>query len=84
MSEPRLADLAEIIGSYVDLSSVILRPESVLGEDVPIDSQDMLRILSRIRAKYRVVFAPRDILAMKTIGDLLAIVRRLAAKEPEK
>jgi acyl carrier protein len=84
MNEPRLADLAEILGSYVDLSAVALRPESVLGKDVPIDSQDMLRVLSRIQAKYRIAFAPQDVLALKTMGDLLAVVCRLAAKGQEK
>jgi acyl carrier protein len=84
MNEPRLADLAEIISSYVDLSAITLRPESVLGEQVPIDSQDMLRVLSRIQAKYRIAFGPRDILTLKTMGDLLAMVRRLAGKGQEK
>ncbi|MGO9010389.1 MAG: acyl carrier protein [Bryobacteraceae bacterium] len=84
MNEPRLADLAEIIGSYVDLSTVTLRPESVFGEEVPIDSQDMLRVLSRIQAKYRIALEPRDILTLKTMGDLLAVVRRLAGKGQEK
>jgi acyl carrier protein len=84
MNEPRLADLAEIIGSYVDLTAVPLRSESVLGEDVPIDSQDMLRVLSRIQVKYRIAFGPRDLLELKTMGDLVAVVRRLAAKGHER
>lgn len=84
MNEPRFADLVEIIGSYVDLSGVTLRPESVFGEEVPIDSQDMLRVLSRIQAKYRIRFGPRDILTLKTMGDLLTLVRRLAGKGREK
>jgi acyl carrier protein len=84
MNEPCLADLAEIVGSYVDLSAVALRPESVLGEDVPIDSQDMLRVLSRIQAKYRIKFAPRDVLTLKTMGDLLSVVRRLAGNGQER
>lgn len=84
MNEPNLADLAEILDSYVDLSTVTLGPESVLGEAVPIDSHDMLRVLSRIQTKYRITFAPRDVLALKTMGDLLALVRRLVEKGQEK
>lgn len=80
MNEPEFSDLAEIMGSYVDLSAVTLGSESVLGQDIPVDSQDMLRVLSRIQAKYRIVFAPRDVLTLKTMGDLLAIVRRLVEK----
>jgi len=77
MNQPSLADVAEIVGSYVDLSAVALRPESVLGAGVPIDSQDMLRVLSRLQAKYRIAFAARDVLRLKTVGDLLGLVRRL-------
>ncbi len=84
MNQPTLADLAEIIGSYVDLSAVTLRLESVLGEEVPIDSQDMLRVLSRIQAKYRIAFGPRDVMTLKKMGDLLAVVRRLTEQGPEK
>jgi hypothetical protein len=46
MNEPRLADLAKIMRSYADLSTVILSPGSVLGEDLPIDSQDKLQVAS--------------------------------------
>jgi len=84
MNEPRLADLAEIVGSYADLSAVILCPQSVLGEDLPIESQNMLRLLPRIQAKYRIAFGPRDILTLRKIRDLLAMVRRLAGKAHEK
>jgi acyl carrier protein len=80
MNEPTLADLAEIIGSYVDLSATALGPESVLGAEVPVDSQDMLRVLSRIQAKYHIAFEPRDVLRLKTMGDLLAVVHRLVQK----
>lgn len=80
MNEPTLAELTEIIGSYVDLSTVALSPESVIGGEVPIDSQDMLRVLARLQAKYRIAFEPRDVLRLETIGDLLALVRRLVQK----
>jgi hypothetical protein len=44
----------------------------------------MLRVLSRIQAKYRIKFAPRDVLTLKTMGDLLSVVRRLAGNGQER
>jgi len=40
----------------------------------------MLRVLSRIQAKYKIAFVPRDLLGLKTLGDLLAIVQRLVER----
>ncbi|MGA2433860.1 MAG: acyl carrier protein [Bryobacteraceae bacterium] len=76
MKQPTLGDLAEIVGSYVDLSSVRVTEETAFGDDIPIDSQDMLRVLSRIQALYRIKFEAKDVLRIATMGDLLASVRR--------
>jgi acyl carrier protein len=76
MNHPTLCDLTDIVGAYVDLSSVAVTEASVLGDDIPIDSQEMLRVVSRIKALYRVTLTGRDLFAVVTMGDLLAAVRR--------
>ena len=78
MKQPTLGDLTEIVGSYVDLSSVRVTEESAFGDDIPIDSQEMLRVLSRIQALYRIKFEARDVLRIAKMGDLLASIRRHA------
>ena len=76
MKPPTLNDLAEIVGSYIDLSSVRVTEKSSFRVDIPIDSQDMLRVLSRIQALYEFKFDAREILGITTMGDLVAAVRR--------
>ncbi|MGO9242760.1 MAG: acyl carrier protein [Bryobacteraceae bacterium] len=76
MRPPTLDDLAEIVGAYVDLSSTPVTEKSAFGTDIPIDSQDMLRVLSRIQAQYSFKFDVREVLGVATLGDLLAVVHR--------
>jgi len=76
LKQPTLGDLTEIVGSYVDLSSIRVTLESSFGDDIPIDSQDMLRVLSRIQGLYMIKLRAPDILSIATMGDLLALVRR--------
>jgi acyl carrier protein len=76
VKQPTLGDLTEIVGSYVDLSSVKVTEQSAFGDDIPIDSQEMLRVLSRVQAIYRIKLDARGVLGIATMGDLLALVRR--------
>jgi len=71
-----LETVLELIGEVVDLSGLSPDAEAVLGEDIPMDSKDMMRILSRLESRYRFRFSPPDIMTLRTIGDLLAAVRR--------
>lgn len=68
-------DLIELFGEVIDLSGIKMDTNAVLGDDIPIDSKEMLRILSRIESKYRFRFKPGDILNFKTLGDILEVVR---------
>ena len=82
MNECTLEQLAEIFDEVVDLAGVEVREESVLGDDVPIDSREMLRVLSRIESRHGIRFTPGDTLQMRTLGDVLAAVRRRARGKP--
>jgi acyl carrier protein len=67
--------LAEIVCSYADLSSVRVTEETAFA-NLPIDSQDMLRVFSRIQAIYKIKLDAKDVLGATTMGALLAAVRR--------
>ena len=54
---------------------------AVLGDDIPVDSGDMLRVISRVEAKYSFKFEPEEILRLKTLGDFFEIVRSKAGKK---
>ena len=75
-AEASLSVIEEIFGEVVDLSGITFRPEAVLGEDIPVDSKEMLRILSRIESRYRIHFEPEDLLQLRTLDDLLRIIQR--------
>jgi acyl carrier protein len=70
-----LQDLRECFAEVIDLTGVELRRQAVLGDDVPVDSMEMLRILSRIEARYGFRFGPQVVLQLVTVGDLLDAAR---------
>lgn len=76
MQEPSIDQVAEVLGEIVDLSGVNVDERAVLGEDIPLDSKEMLRVVSRIESLYRFHFAPGDLLGVQTVGDLLDAIRR--------
>lgn len=73
--------MEEIFGEVVDLSGIAFKPESLLGDEIPVDSKDMLRILSRIESRYRFRFQPEEILQLRTLADLLQALDRNTAEE---
>ncbi len=77
--EITLDQLAEVVGEVVDLSGVQVREDAVLGDDIPVDSREMLRVVSRVESTFGAKFTPRDLLRAKTLGDLLEITRQRAA-----
>ena len=76
MATANLDDLREIVGEVVDLSDVTLSESAVIGQDVALDSQEMLRVLSRIESRYAFRFSIQDMAGLKTVGDLLATIER--------
>lgn len=76
MAAVTLKELAELVGEVVDLSGVTLREEAVIGDDIALDSQEMLRVLSRIEARYQFRFHLRDLTKLKTLGDVLKTIER--------
>ena len=76
MREVTLDEIAEIFGEIIDVSDIEMTSGTVLGEDIPVNSSEMLRILSRIQGRYGFRFDPREILGLRTLGDLLETVRR--------
>jgi len=76
MREAAINELEEIFGEVIDLSGIKMVESSVLGEDIAVDSKEMLRILSRIESRYKFRFDPRKVLSLKTIGDILETVQR--------
>jgi len=75
MREVTLGQLIELLEEIIDVSGLKIDSNMVLGEDIPIDSAEMLRILSRIESRYKFRFRTREILSLKTLGDLIETIR---------
>jgi len=73
--------LVEILNQFVDLSEINIDENSILGEDIPIDSSEMLRFLSRIESRYGFQFEPKDILSMGTLRDIIDVIQRRINKK---
>ena len=80
MIDVTLEQLADIIGEVIDLSGIRLHASAALGSEIPIDSTDMMRIVSRIESRYAFRFGPREVLRLETLGDILQAVRRHTAR----
>jgi len=69
-------DILNILEEVVDISEIVIEMDSILGEDIPIDSTEMLRILSRVESRYQFRFETKEVLGLKTFGNLLETVQR--------
>ena len=75
MADLTLEDLIDLFDEVVDISGIEISEATELGEDLPIDSKEMLRVISRVEAHCRVRFVPRDLLRLRTVGDLLNLAK---------
>jgi len=71
-----LSAIAEVFGEVTDLSGVDFHEGIVLGDDLMVSSAEVLRIISRIQNRFRVRFEPMEIINIKTVGDIAALVER--------
>ena len=81
MSAALLVEIEELFREVIDLEGVPFSGSCVLGRDIPVDSQDMLRVLSRVEAKYRFRFRPDRILGLRTVADLVSAVADATADD---
>lgn len=75
MKKVTINDLVELLEEVVDISGIEVNGCSILGEDIPIDSREMLRIISRVEARYRFRFETKEILGLRSLNDLLETIR---------
>ena len=78
MRKVTISDLIDIFQEITDICGEKIDSNSVLGEDIPVDSKEMLRILSRIESRYKFRFKPQEVLSLKTLGDVLEVVSHRA------
>ncbi len=74
-------ELLHIMAEFVDLSRSSIDENSTFGDDIPLDSRDMLRLLARIHSRYNIKIKPRDIFQIKNFGDLKRTISRYGKSE---
>jgi len=76
MKSVTIEDIVDVLGEVIDVSEVKIDENTVLGDDLPVDSGEMLRIISRIESKYSFRLSPEDLIGLGTMGDILKTTRR--------
>ena len=74
-----LDELIEFFEEFIDIDKCYVEPDSILGEHIPIDSADMLRILSRLENRFQIHFKPNEMMLLETLDDLLGMVNQKTA-----
>lgn len=77
MDKITLQDIQNILEEVIDISGVTITGALVLGEDLPVDSTEMLRIISRLESRFKLKFRMADILALSTLEDIVQAVNRI-------
>ncbi len=85
MRELSVEDLLEVINEVVVIEEENLKQESLLETVVTEESHELLRIYSRIEARYGFRLNPTELHRVKTLGDILdAVNTRITKLQPPK
>jgi acyl carrier protein len=76
MSDEAILDgIAEVARRHLDWQGP-LAPEMRLVEDLRLDSVRLLTLAAQVENRFRILLDEADEVAIETVGDLMAIVRR--------
>ena len=70
-----LAGIAEVARLHLGWEGA-LTPDMRLVEDLRLDSVRLLTLAAEVENRFRVLLDEADELAIETVGDLVAVVRR--------
>ena len=79
------ADEAEILAAIVEVGARLgltgdIRPSARLIEDLALDSLQLLALAVEVENRFRIKIDPEAEAEIRTIGDLVAVVRRQLAE----
>lgn len=78
MSADRRARALDLIASHTGVGVASLHEPTCLVADLGCDSLDVIEILMAMEEEFDILSSPEDDAAVRTVGDLLALVERLA------
>ena len=74
-----LQEIAEVARLHLGWEGGALSPEMRLVEDLRLDSVRLLTLAAEVENRFRILLDEADEMAIETVGDLVAIVRRKLA-----
>ena len=77
-SEQILDMLRSAFSELFEIDPARITPEARLGEDLEIDSIDAVDLIERVRRVIGRKVTPEDFRAVRTVGDLVQAIERLA------
>lgn len=81
--EELIAGIAEIIEEVTGIEPSEVTVEKSFVDDLDIDSLSMVEIAVQTEDKYGVKIPDEDLAGLRTVGDVVAYLQRLAADNPE-
>lgn len=81
--EEIFSELVSIMEGLFEIDPSDVTPGSRLFEDLELDSIDAVDMIVQIQKKTGRRFQPEDFKQVKTVGDVVDVLERLLAKEPE-
>ncbi|WP_458686819.1 meromycolate extension acyl carrier protein AcpM [Nocardia tengchongensis] len=78
-----VAGIAEIIEEVTGIEATEVQVEKSFVEDLEIDSLSLVEIAVQLEDKYSVKVPDEDLASLRTVGDAVAYVQKMAAQEPE-
>ncbi|MBH0776473.1 meromycolate extension acyl carrier protein AcpM [Nocardia bovistercoris] len=77
-----VAGIAQIIEEVTGIDAAEVVPEKSFIEDLEIDSLSLVEIAVQLEDKYEVRIPDEDLSSLRTVGDAVAYVQKMAAEEP--
>src|SRR5271154_5091571 len=81
--EEIIAGIAEIIEEVTGIEPSEITPEKSFVDDLDIDSLSMVEIAVQTEDKYGVKIPDEDLAGLRTVGDAVAYIQKLAAENTE-
>jgi acyl carrier protein len=73
-----LERVKKIIAAQLDADESAIKPETDLEDDLGADSLDVVEMLATLEEEHGIYIADEDVLAMRTVGDVLAYLETSA------
>ncbi|MEU8900547.1 meromycolate extension acyl carrier protein AcpM [Nocardia sp. NPDC048505] len=80
--EAIVAGIAEIVEEVTGIEAAEVTSEKLFVDDLEIDSLSLVEIAVQLEDKYGAKIPDEDLASLRSVGDAVAYVQRMAAETP--